>query len=176
MRRIMVVGCPGAGKSWLAERVAASTGFALVRLDQEYWQPGWVAPSVDSWLKRVTELTQRPDWVMDGNYPGTIEIRLPRADAIIFLDLPRWRCMASLLWRTLRHLGQTRPSMAANCPERFSLAFLKHVWQCRAAIRPAIIAGIGRMRADQCGIILRSRSEISAFAAGLPASLVAGTA
>ena len=173
MRRIMVVGCPGAGKSWLAERVAAKMGSALIRLDQEHWQPGWIAPPAHVWLKRVTELAARPDWVMDGNYPGTLEIRLPRADAIIFLDLPRWRCMTSLIWRTLAHLGQTRPSMAPGCPERFSLAFLKHAWQCRAAIRPLMLAGIGRLRADQRGIILRSRSEVSAFAAALPASLMA---
>jgi adenylate kinase family enzyme len=174
MRRIMVVGCPGAGKSWLAERVAAKTGSALIRLDQEHWQPGWVAPPADIWLNRVTELASCPDWVMDGNYPGTLEIRLPRADAIIFLDLPRWRCMASLVWRTLKHVGRTRPSMAPGCPERFSLEFLKHAWQCRAAIRPLTLAGIGRLRADQRGIILRSRSEVRAFAAALPAFLTTG--
>jgi adenylate kinase family enzyme len=174
MRRIMVVGCPGAGKSWLAERVAEKTGVALIRLDQAHWQPGWIAPPPDVWLKRVAELSARPDWVMDGNYPGTLDIRLPRADAIIFLDLPRWRCMASLIFRTLKHLGQTRPSMAPGCPERFSLAFLKHAWQCRDAIRPVILAGIRNLRADQRGTILRSRSEISAFAAALPACLTAG--
>lgn len=167
----MIVGCPGAGKSWLAERVAARTGSPLIRLDQEHWQPGWVAPPAASWLSRVAELTERPDWVMDGNYAGTIEIRLPRADAIIFLDLPRWRCMASLLLRTLRHLGRTRPSMAPGCPERFSLEFLKHAFRCREAIRPLTLAAMATLRGDQRGFVLRSRADVTAFARGLPATL-----
>lgn len=171
MRRIMVVGCPGAGKSWLAERVAAATGLPLVRLDQEFWRPGWVPTSHDAWLAHVARLAARDDWVMDGNYAGTLEIRLPRADTIIYLDLPRWRCMASVIRRTIMYLGRTRPSMAEGCPERFDLSFLRHAWQCREAIRQPTLAGIRRLRADQRGILLRSRAQMRQFAAGLPASL-----
>lgn len=167
----MVVGCPGAGKSWLAARVAEATGLPLVRLDKEFWHPGWLPTPHDVWLVHVAKLAASETWVMDGNYAGTLEIRLPRADLIIYLDLPRWQCMLSLFRRTFAYLGQTRPSMADGCPERFDLGFIKHAWQCRKAIRRPTIAGIRALRPDQRGIVLHSRADVNRFAAALPDSL-----
>lgn len=167
----MVIGCSGAGKSWLSAQIAQTFDLPLISLDAEYWQPNWTQPEQDAWLSRVDVLSASEKWVMDGNYPGTLEIRIPRADVVIFLDLPRWRYMLSLISRTCANWGKVREGMAAGCPERLDLKFLRHAWQCRDMIRDVTLKAIHNLRPDQCGIVLRSRTEIDDFARGLPHSL-----
>src|SRR5262245_19550670 len=89
MQRIMIIGGPGTGKSTLARRVAERLGLPVVHLDRHYWSLGWVAPEAAAWRCRVAELAGAEAWVMDGNYSGTFDLRLPRAQALIWLDLPR---------------------------------------------------------------------------------------
>lgn len=171
MQRVMVIGCPGAGKSWLSTRIAQALALPLVSLDAEFWHPGWVQPAHQDWLERVDTLSAAPRWVMDGNYAGTLEVRMPRADAVIFLDLPRWRYMLNLLLRTLANLGVTREGMAAACPERLDMTFLVGAWRFRGIIRTRTLAAMATLRPDQTGMILRTRAEITAFAMGFPQSL-----
>lgn len=171
MQRIMVIGCSGAGKSWLSARIARALDLPLVSLDAEYWQPNWTQPEHLAWIHRVKTLAAQEKWVMDGNYAGTLEIRMPRADAVIFLDLPRWRCMLSLIFRTFAHWGNVREGMAKDCPERMDLEFFRHAWRCRSVIRDATLKAMAALRADQTGVILQSRAEIGEFAGGLTCSL-----
>jgi len=171
MRRIMVIGCSGTGKSWLSTRIARALELPLISLDSEYWKPDWTPPEHKEWLKHVDMLSSAPDWVMDGNYAGTLEMRIPRADVVIFLDLPRWRYMFNLLYRTLANLGHVREGMAAGCRERLDFEFLLYAWRCRSAIRAGTLAAMAGLRPDQCGIILKTRKEIDFLAMDLPRSL-----
>lgn len=171
MRRIMVIGCSGTGKSWLSARIAKALELPLISLDAEYWKPDWTPTEHEAWLGHVDRLSSAPEWVMDGNYAGTLEMRIPRADVVIFLDLPRWRYMFSLLYRTLANLGRVREGMAAGCRERLDLKFLLYAWRCRSTIRPGTLAAMAGLRSDQCGIILKTRKEIDFLAMNLPRSL-----
>jgi adenylate kinase family enzyme len=81
MRRILVWGAPGTGKSTLARAIGARLGLPVIHLDAEYWRPGWVAPAQEEWLAQVTALAARDAWVMDGNYSATWHLRLPLSAA-----------------------------------------------------------------------------------------------
>ncbi len=70
MRRILLVGPGGAGKSTLARRLSERLGLSLVHLDALYWRPGWVEPPKDVWRRMVEELLRDEAWVMDGNFGG----------------------------------------------------------------------------------------------------------
>ena len=129
MQRVLVIGSPGAGKSTFARQLAGATGLPLVHLDQAYWSPGWVEPEKDDWAKTVERLIAEPAWVMDGNYGNTLARRLERADTVVMLDLPRWRCLLRVFTRILRHYGRTRADMTPGCPEHFSWKFLIYVWR-----------------------------------------------
>src|SRR5262249_2729981 len=83
MRRIMIIGGPGTGKSTLARHVGERLGLPVVHLDRHYWSPGWVAPEAAEWRRRVAELAGAEAWVMDGNYSATFDLRLPHAQALI---------------------------------------------------------------------------------------------
>ena len=141
--RILIVGPSGAGKSTLAVEVAARLGLPLIHLDRYYWQPGWVATPEPEWRVIVSELVARPAWVMDGNFGESFDLRLPRADLIVFLDLPRRITIARVLRRIIGGLGKNRPDMAPGCPEKLDLEFLGWVWRFPRDERPRIGQAIG---------------------------------
>lgn len=147
MRRVMVIGCSGAGKTTLACRLAERLSLPLVHLDSHYWRPGWQMPSTDEWRLQVMALVAASSWIMDGNYPDTYDIRMPRADTLIWLDYPRATCVRRVLWRTISSYGRTRAELPAGCPERFDPAFLRYVWDFRAKQRPRIVHAIERFGA-----------------------------
>jgi adenylate kinase family enzyme len=127
-RRILVLGSAGAGKTTFAVRLARLLDLPVVHLDTEYWRPGWEQTPSPLWQSRVDELAARDTWVMDGNYGATLERRLARADAVVFLDLPRTTCMRRVVVRSLRYRGRTRPDLPPGCPERLDWRFLRWVW------------------------------------------------
>src|SRR3712207_2565306 len=118
MQRILVIGSPGAGKSTLASRIAGRLDLPLIHLDREYFGPGWTTPSKAGWREKAAELAARPGWVMDGNYASTFDLRVPRATAIVWLDLPRWRCLVGVLRRVAKNYGRVRPDLGPDCVER----------------------------------------------------------
>ncbi len=101
---------------------------------------------------------------MDGNYTGSLPIRLPRADTVVWLDHPRHRCVRRVLWRTARSYGRQREGGPDGCPERFDLEFLRYIWNFRAQHQPKLVAALEefgsharlrRLATDQDGERLR---------------------
>jgi hypothetical protein len=74
MKRIMVIGCCGSGKSTLSLKIQRITGLPLFHLDQYYWQPNWSEPSKEKWEKIVADLANKEEWIIDGNYGGTMDL------------------------------------------------------------------------------------------------------
>lgn len=167
MERILVIGSPGAGKSTLASRLAGRLDLPLIHLDREYFGPGWAMPSREEWRERVKALAAKPAWVMDGNYASTFDLRVPRATAIVWLDLPRWQCAWSVLWRVARHYGRPRPDLGDAGPERFDWSFMRWIWSYPEKMRPKTARMLERLRPDQRAFVLRSRSDIPALEAAL---------
>ena len=103
---------------------------------------------------------------MDGNYGGTLDVRLAAADTVIFLDLPRALCVARALGRALRYWGRSRPDMAAGCPEKLDLKFLRWIWQYPRRNRPVILEKLSRLegkrvlRLQSAGAVRRLLTEI----------------
>jgi adenylate kinase family enzyme len=132
MHRIVIAGCPGAGKSTAATRLAGIAGLPIIHLDRHYWLPGWQRPPADIWRAKVQELACLPQWIMDGNYAGTLDVRLARADTLIHLDFSTWVCVTRALRRTWRVLGRQRGhDLPDGCPERLDWRFLLFVLQYR---------------------------------------------
>ena len=142
MRRVLVIGCGGAGKSTLAARLAERTTLPLIHLDQHFWGAGWKASEAAEWRDRVSALAALPAWIMDGNYSASYDIRMPRADTLVWLDYPRAVCMRRVLWRTLRDFGRTRRDSHEGCREHFDIAFLRYVWEFPVKHRSRIVRAI----------------------------------
>lgn len=132
IERVVIVGCPGAGKSTAAKRLADITGLPLIHLDLHYWLPGWTRPDNDAWRAKVRRLVGARRWIMDGNYSGTLDIRLAAADTLIHLDYSTTICAWRVARRTLTGLGRQRgQEFAEGCPERLDWAFFRFVLEYR---------------------------------------------
>jgi len=167
MHRVLVIGAGGSGKTTLARRIAEATGLPLVHLDSLYWRPGWEPTPREEWNARVAEVARRPEWVMDGNYGGTLDVRIEAADTIVFLDWPRPSCLWRVIKRRLEFAGRSRPSLPEGCPERLSFEFLRWVWDDPTHRRPGILERWSRVRDEKSVAVLRNRAQVEAFVAGL---------
>lgn len=167
MRRVLVIGSSGAGKTTLSVTLAERLNLPLVFLDKEFWLPNWTEPAKDAWRAKVADLAAQPAWVMDGNYGGTLDLRLRAADTVVWLDYGRVGCVVRALWRALKYYGRTRPDMAPGCNERIDLAFLRYIWSFPVKHRPPLLAALDR-RPEGCRLVRLTRpAEARHFLASL---------
>ena len=162
MKRVALIGSGGAGKSTLAAVLGQKLSLPVVHLDAAFWQPGWVERERTDWLEWQRRTVNEPAWIMDGNYGGTMEVRLSAADTVIFLDLPPALCVIRALMRALRYSGRSRPDMAADCPERVDLKFLLWIWNYRRNNRPAILEKLSRLEVTRV-VHLESAADVREF-------------
>jgi adenylate kinase family enzyme len=156
----MIIGSGGAGKSTLARRLGEILGLPVVHLDKEFWSPDWTEPPKDEWREKQQKIFSQPEWIADGNYGNSIEMRLEKADTVIFLDINRFVCLISLFKRRVKFFGKTRPDMAKGCPEKMDFVFLKWVWQYPSKTRPQILKKIS---AHKNLIIIKNRRTLKNF-------------
>lgn len=102
MRRVVVFGTTGSGKSWLAERLAQRHGLRVVELDKLNWGPDWEPASIELLRHRVECEIRDGDWIVVGNYDSVRDLVWRAADTLIWLDLPFPLVIWRLFWRTLR--------------------------------------------------------------------------
>jgi adenylate kinase family enzyme len=138
MNRVLIIGISGAGKSTFGALLAARTGLPLIHLDREFWQPGWRIMPRDRWRAKVAELVSGDRWIVEGNYSATLDIRLPRADTVLWFDYPRRVALARIAKRIATTYGRVRSDMGAGCPEKLDLEFLRWVWNFPRQSRPLI--------------------------------------
>ena len=162
MKRVLVIGSGGSGKTTFARRLARSTGLPLFCLDSFYWLPNWQKRSDGEWLTIVRELVAGERWIMDGNYGGSLDLRLEACDTVFFLDFPRLTCLRRVLKRQLTHLGQRRPELPAGCRERLDPEFLAWIWTYAARRRPAILERLSSLEGRKAIHVFRSGPEIDA--------------
>ena len=128
MKRVVIIGCGGAGKSTLAQELGKRTGLPVIHLDSIFWLPGWVEMNRDEFDRKIRAEMAKEAWIIDGNYNRTMPERVARCDTIIYLDFPRIVCLYGIFKRLLTNIGKTRPDMGEGCPERVDWEFLKWVW------------------------------------------------
>lgn len=168
MKRVLVIGSGGAGKSTLARRLADRTGLPLVHLDALYWMSGWRAPPKQEWARTVGHLVRQDAWVMDGNYGGTLDRRLAASDTVIFLDLSRWICLRRAVKRRIQFHRRSRPDRAEGCSEQLSWEFLRWIWNYPKEQRPRLLTKLGELAREKTIVVLRSPAEVERFLASLP--------
>ncbi|HUQ34602.1 MAG TPA: DNA topology modulation protein [Pyrinomonadaceae bacterium] len=165
MRKVLVIGPGGAGKSTFANQLGKLLDVKVLHLDKFYWHPGWVETAKAEWLKTVEELLSRDAWIMDGNYSGTLAARYRACDTVIFLDMPRRICLWRVLKRALMYRKKSRPDMAEGCPEKLSGEFILWIWNYPSRTRPKVLSMLESNPEEKKIVRLRSPSDVKRFLA-----------
>ena len=162
MERVMVIGCGGAGKSTLARKLGEKTGLPVVHLDQIWWSPGnWEHLSREEFDVRLAVEMEKDRWVMDGNFNRTLDVRLERADMVIYLDFPRWLCLRGWIGRVLKNWGRAREDMAPGCNERFDPEMAAWIWNFNKQNRQRYLDKLQDWNGEVC--ILHNRRQVRLF-------------
>ncbi|MDQ3801536.1 MAG: DNA topology modulation protein [Acidobacteriota bacterium] len=170
MKRVLVIGSCGSGKSTFARRLGEKTGLKVIHLDRLYWKPNWVGTTdEDEWKAAVEKALAGEAWIIDGNYSGTMEMRLDKCDTVFFLDMPRALCVYRILKRLAFYRKGRRPDMADGCDEKFDWEFVKWTWNYPLRSKPKVEALLKRFENEKKIIRLKSRREVENFLANYPA-------
>ena len=167
MRKVLVIGSGGSGKSTLSKSLGAKLGVEVFHLDKFYWRSGWIKPNSNEWVQTVDELLARDAWIIDGNYSGTLKRRVEVCDTIVFLDLSKIVCLWRICKRRLSYRRQARPDMAEGCFERLNLEFVSWVLNYSRRSRPKVLELIRLNAADKKIVWLKSPQQVKAFLASL---------
>lgn len=132
--KILLIGMSGAGKSTFSRDLVAQTDLPILHLDQVWHRTDYSEEAV-TWFRQEQEnfIASHKNWIIDGNYRGSFDVRFPEADLIIWLKIGRIKAIFRVLKRSFAYHFQkkSRPDMASNFTEKFDREyweFLKFVW------------------------------------------------
>lgn len=164
-KRVLVVGCSGGGKSTLSLKISESFDLEYFSYDRDVrWLPGWQVRDRDEQRQIVADLVRRDRWVMDGTTVSTFDLRLPRADLLIWVRVPRRVALGGVARRVLANYGKVRIDMAEGCPEQLpDREFLSYIWTFETRVAARIVSAIDRFGPSVPVATLSKRSEFPAL-------------
>ena len=163
MERVIIIGCGGAGKSTLARKLGEKTGLPVVHLDQIWWSPGnWQHMDRAEFEAQLMTETEKPQWILDGNFRRTLEMRLEKCDTVIYLDYPRQVCLKNWMGRVIKNWGHARSDMGEGCAEWFDPEFARWIWNFNKNYREHFYELLNAQK-DKQVYILKSRREVNKF-------------
>ena len=157
MNKIIVIGCPGSGKSTFSKKLSEKTVIPLYHLDMMYWNEDKTTVNKNIFLERLGAVIQKDEWIIDGNYISTMEQRMLACDTVIFLDYPLEICLDGVKSRQ----GKARSDMPWIETEE-DLEFIEFIKNFAKEQRPIIINLLEKY-SDKHIIIFNSRAEASEY-------------
>lgn len=162
MKRIIVIGCGGAGKSTLSRKLSDKLNIPVYHLDKIFWNRGWIQTPQEEFDIKLKSLVNKDKWIIDGNYIRTLDMRVERADTIIFINMSTYLCLYRAIKRRIMYNGKSRPDMAEGCPEGVDFEFFKWILNYNKKIRPEILEKLKKYN-DKTVIILNGKKAVKDF-------------
>ena len=160
MKKIIVIGCPGSGKSTFARALHDKTGIPLYHLDMMYWNADKTTVEKSVFLERLSVVLEKDEWIIDGNYGSTMELRMAACDTVIFLDCPLDVCLDGIRERR----GKPRSDMPWIETEE-DAEFFEFIKSYNEQQKPKVLELLEKY-GDKNSVIFKSREEADAFLNG----------
>ena len=135
MKKIIVIGCPGSGKSTFSRELHNKTSIPLYHLDMMYWNADKTKVEKSFFLKQLNNVLNEDMWIIDGNYASTMEMRMAACDTVFFLDYPLEICLEGIAARK----GQPRPDMPWVEPDEPDEEFLDFIKNYEKESKPQVL-------------------------------------
>jgi shikimate kinase len=120
MKKIVIIGSPGAGKSTLAQELNYILNIKAYHLDRIFWQRGWKEKPRDKRIDILEKIVREKQWIIEGTYLSSSEPRLNAADTIIFLDIDPLLCLQRIIKRYLMYHGRSRRDIPEGCTDKLT--------------------------------------------------------
>ncbi len=125
MERVIVIGCPGSGKTTFSKILSEKTDLPIVHLDMLYHRDNWTHISKEEFdIILQTEL-DKPKWIIDGNFNRTLNHRLKFCDTVFYFDFPTHVCLYRAFMRMVKGYGKSREDFGGYCPQRLDKREIK---------------------------------------------------
>lgn len=158
MQKVIIIGCPGAGKSTFARKLRDKTGLPLYYLDMLWHKPDKTTVSREAFDEKIKEIMAGEQWIIDGNYKRTLEPRLKACDTVFFLNLPLETCLAGAASR----IGKPREDMPWRESE-FDEEFRQWILDFPQDQLPIIYELLEKYKNEKEIIIFKSREEADKY-------------
>ena len=158
MKKVIIIGCPGSGKTTFAQKLNKITGLPLYHLDAIWHKPDKTHISREEFDERIAEMFREPEWIIDGNYKRTIEMRLKECDTVFLFDLPTQVCLQGVTER----IGKGRYDLPWLETE-FDPEFRKFIEDFPADTLPYIYGLLEKHKSEKKIIIFNSREQADNF-------------
>ncbi len=159
MKKIMVIGCPGSGKSTFSRTLHQRTDIPLYHLDMMYWNADRTIVEKAIFREQLSNTIQKDEWIIDGNYGSTIELRLQACDTVIFLDYPVDVCLDGISERR----GKARSDMPwIEDKNEKDAEFIEFIKNYNSQSKPEIMKLLDKY-SDKDIYIFKSRDEANVF-------------
>lgn len=158
MKKAIIIGCPGSGKTTFAEKLKKYTGLPLYYLDAIWHKPDKTHIPREEFDERIKEIFSSDEWIIDGNYSRTIEMRMKECDTVFLFDLPTELCIQGATER----IGKERydlPWLETELDPEFE-AFIRAF---PATTLPKIYGLIDKYKEDKIVVIFKSHEDADEY-------------
>ena len=162
MKKVIVIGCPGSGKSTVSWALHNKTGIPLYHLDMMFWNADKTTVEKEVFLERLSDVLEKDEWIIDGNYGSTMELRMMACDTVFFLDFALEVCLDGILERR----GKPRSDMPWIETEE-DAKFIEFIEKYNDEQRPKVLDLLEKYREGRNIFIFKSRVEAEEFIGGL---------
>ena len=154
MLKVIVIGCPGAGKSIFSKKLRDITNLPLYHLDMIYHKKDGTHISKEELEEKLKNIFKKEEWIIDGNYQRTLEMRLEQCDTIFLLDYPTEVCIEGAEAR----VGKKREDMPW-IEEKLDLKFKQDIINFSNVKLPQIYDLLNKYKENKNIIIFKTREE-----------------
>ncbi len=158
MKKIVVIGCPGSGKSYFSMKLREKTGIEVFHLDNLYWQKDWIPLDSEIFEQKLKEQCEKDSWIIDGNYIRTMDYRCSMADTIFFLDMNVESCLKGEKERR----GKKREDMPSFLEEKEDPLLIEKIKNFPEKERGQILSILEKYR-DRSIFVFDNREEVNNY-------------